>query len=212
MHKQRIKGVYAIADSAVIGDEAFAKSVRAVINNGASVIQYRAKLANRATRLRQSTLLAELCDQANIPLIINDDLELCQRINAAGIHIGQNDCDLASARRQLGADKIIGVSCYDDLSRALAAQQSGASYVAFGALFPSATKPDAVTAPLALLREAKQSLTIPIVAIGGITMANVQQVIDTGVDAVAVIRGIFATPNPGDITKNMTELFGEYHA
>lgn len=212
MHKQRIKGVYAIADSAVIGDEAFAKSVRAVINNGASVIQYRAKLANRATRLRQSTLLAELCDQANIPLIINDDLELCQRINAAGIHIGQNDCDLASARRQSGADKIIGVSCYDDLSRALAAQQSGASYVAFGALFPSATKPDAVTAPLALLREAKQSLTIPIVAIGGITMANVQQVIDTGVDAVAVIRGIFATPNPGDITKNMTELFGEYHA
>lgn len=211
MAKHQIKGVYAIIDADIVADDMLVQTTRSCINNGVSVIQYRAKSISFAQKSAQATVLAELCHAAAIPLIINDDIDLCRCVNAAGVHLGKNDCTLVEARQLLGPDKMIGVSCYNKLELAIAAEQASADYVAFGSVFLSSTKPDAVNAPLDLLKQAKQQLQIPVVAIGGITINNIKSLLETGIDAAAVIRGLFAEPNPGTIAKQMAELFGESH-
>ena len=140
--------------------------------------------------------LNALCREHGVAFLINDDVRLAGTIGAAGVHLGRDDPDIGAARAVLGASALIGVSCYNELARAQAAQDAGADYVAFGRFFPSRTKPQAVPAAPELLRAARTALKIPIVAIGGITPENGASLIAAGADALAVIEGVF---NQSDI-------------
>jgi thiamine-phosphate pyrophosphorylase len=198
----KISGLYAItpdtADSSLL-----VAMTQQVLQAGTGIIQYRNKSASAALRLEQASLLSDLCQQRNALLIINDYPDLVTRVNAAGIHLGQEDMPVAEARRLIGADKIIGISCYNQLQRAVNAQNEGADYVAFGAFYPSTTKRDAVTAPVALLEQAKRQLRIPVVAIGGITPDNAVNLTAQGVDALAVSHALFGAE---DITSTATRF------
>lgn len=161
----------------------------------AVLLQYRNKAADAALRRTQAEALAPLCRAAGARLIVNDDAALAADIGAGGVHLGETDGNVDAARRLLGPDALIGVSCYDSLARARAAADAGASYVAFGAFFPSTTKPNARKATFDLLRDSA-ALGLPRVAIGGITPDNARSVIEAGADLVAVIGGIFDAPDP----------------
>ena len=132
---------------------------------------------------------------------------MAKQAQAAGVHLGREDASLAQARAQLGPQPIIGVSCYNDLARAVKAQAEGADYVAFGSFFPSRTKPQAVRAGLELLCEAKQKLHIPVVAIGGITPENGVHLLAAGADALAVIEGVFGQADVREAAERYARLF-----
>ncbi len=183
--------LYAITDNSLIKEEFFLETVEKAIIGGAKIIQYRDKSHDQQRRFQQAQALLKLCQQYKIPLLINDDVALAQQIGASGVHLGKNDTDISIARAKLGNKAIIGVSCYNQLSLAKGAVNSGADYVAFGRFFQSCTKPEANSCSLKLLSEARQQLSCPIVAIGGITPNNANLVIKAGADYVAVIHGLF---------------------
>ena len=158
-------------------------------------LQYRQKGADGARRHAQAAALQALCAQAGVPLIVNDDVALAAAIGAAGVHLGEEDGDIAAARAQLGAQAIIGASCYDAHARAERAVAAGASYVAFGAFFPTTSKVTTRRAKPALLAEAA-ALGVPRVAIGGITPDNMGPLVAAGADLVAVIGGVFEAADP----------------
>ena len=161
----------------------------------ATWLQYRQKGADGARRHAQAAALQALCAQAGVPLIVNDDVALAAAIGAAGVHLGEDDGDIAAARAQLGAQAIIGASCYDAHARAERAVAAGASYVAFGAFFPTTSKVTTRRAKPALLAEAA-ALGVPRVAIGGITPDNMGPLVAAGADLVAVIGGVFEAADP----------------
>jgi thiamine-phosphate pyrophosphorylase len=169
--------------------ETLCEEVLAVIRGGAVVIQYRDKNPTDAPQIARE--LVKACHQHNIPLIINDDVELALRSKADGVHLGKEDGGIAEVRKRLGEAAIIGVSCYNSVERALAAQSLGASYIAFGRFFPSSSKPLAAPADIDTLRKAKAAIRLPIVAIGGILPENGGQLLAAGADLLAVIGGIF---------------------
>lgn len=187
-----INGLYAVTPDELDTKLLVAK-VLSALKGGARMIQYRNKAAGKTLLLRQSTALLAACRSYGVPLIINDHLDLCAKIDADGLHLGATDPKPGPVRRLLGADKIIGVSCYNQLALAQEAELDGADYVAFGACFTSETKPNAVHAPLNLFEQAKQVLSVPVVGIGGITLDNAKQVKEAGADAIAVISTLFDT-------------------
>ena len=185
-----ISGLYAITPECA-DTESLVQRVQQALSGGARLVQYRNKGGDATLRHEQASELLALCQHFHVPLIINDDIRLTDLTGADGVHLGKDDGSVREARLILGPDKIIGVSCYNDLQRALDAGAHGANYVAFGSFFPSPTKPGASVAPLSLLHEAKRSLKIPLVAIGGISADNVNPLIGAGADAVAVISALF---------------------
>jgi thiamine-phosphate pyrophosphorylase len=172
----------------------------------AALLQYRNKTADAALRQAQAHALAVLCRDHGLPLVINDDAGLALTVDTAGVHLGEDDGDIAAARDLLGADAIVGMSCYDDLSRARTAAAIGASYIAFGAFFPSTTKPNARHATPDLLRDSAR-LGLPRVAIGGITPDNARELVDAGADLLAVIGGVFDAPDPVAAARTIRALF-----
>ncbi len=168
--------------------------VDAVLDH-AALLQYRNKSASAGLRREQAEALLALCAARGVRLIVNDDLALAQAIGADGVHLGEDDGDAHTARAALGSDALIGVSCYDDLQRAHAAVAAGADYVAFGAFFPSSTKPNARRAAFDLLRDSAR-FGLPRVAIGGITPDNARSVVAAGADLIAVVSGVFDAPDP----------------
>jgi len=197
-------GLYAITRPENKTAEQVLADVEEVIKAGVSVLQYRDKQPVDAVYLAGA--LKELCHAHNIPLIINDDLQLAKYIAADGVHIGQNDSQMTYAREILGNKAIIGVSCYDSVDLALEAQQLSADYVAFGRFFPSSSKPLAAPAHIATLQLAKKSLKVPVVAIGGILPDNGAALLNAGADMLAVIGGIF-TEAPYQSTQAYQVLF-----
>lgn len=201
-----LSGLYAltpdVTDTRRLGDQ-----VRAALTGGATAIQYRNKSANSALRLEQARALREACTAVGATFIVNDDVELAGSVDADGVHLGRDDGTVAAARRRLGAQATIGVSCYDSLSRAEAAVDAGADYIAFGSFFVSAVKPEAVRANTTLLSAARQRWKIPVVAIGGITAANAPPLIADGADAVAVISAVFDAPDVEAAARTLAELF-----
>nr|WP_295376515.1 thiamine phosphate synthase [Pseudoxanthomonas sp.] len=169
--------------------------VAPLLDEGVTWLQYRQKGADAALRREQARALQALCAQAGVPLIINDDVELAVAVGAAGVHLGEDDGDLAAARARLGTAAIVGASCYDDLDRARRAVSAGAGYVAFGAFFPTRSKATTRRASPALLTDAA-SLGVPRVAIGGITPDNTPALAAAGADLVAVIGGVFDAVDP----------------
>jgi thiamine-phosphate pyrophosphorylase len=188
--------LYVITDPLLCGTARLGTVVAAAIRGGAAMVQYRDKTSTTSVRYQDVQTLVTLCTQHRVPLIINDDLELAASVADAGIHIGAEDISCAEARQRLGNDRIIGVSCYNSLTLAEQAVSAGADYVAFGSVFPSATKPHAAHASLDLLQRARSVLPIPIVAIGGITPSNARSVIEAGADMIAVISGVFGHADP----------------
>ena len=203
MSLKKISGVYAITPD-VSDTPRLLEMVEAALQGGASLLQYRNKSASPTLRHQQAAALLPLCRVYGVPLIINDDAELCATLDADGVHLGVEDGDIAFARTRLGASKLIGASCYNRLDLALGAKTQGADYIAFGACFGSATKPAAAHAPLELFAQAKHQIGLPTVAIGGIEASNLPQVIAAGADSAAVISAIFAAG--GDIRTQTARL------
>lgn len=201
-----IKGLYAITPD-IADTDLLLSNVEAALQGGATVLQYRNKLANQQLQMQQARALLPLCRQYNIPLIINDSVELCLMLDADGVHLGSNDGNLAEVRSNIGADKILGASCYNRFDLALQAQAQGASYVAFGACFASTTKPNAPLSSLDLFAKAKADLVITAVAIGGINLQNAPQLIKAGASAVAVINAIFSPSFTTDDIKLASQHF-----
>jgi len=201
-----LTGLYAITMDGIQG-EALLAQARAALRGGSRILQYRDKSGDTQRRWQEAQALLALCRQHQALFIINDDLELCLQCDAHGVHLGRNDSHLGTARKKLGQHKIIGISCYNDLSLAHHAAAQGADYLAFGAIYPSTTKPAAVNASLALLQRAKTELDLPIVAIGGITPENAGQVIQAGADMVAMIQGLFSQEDIRLAAQKTTRLF-----
>ncbi len=204
-----IRGLYAVTPDEADTDLLVAK-VEAALQGGISVLQYRNKLANHKLQTQQVRAILPLCRQYEVPLIINDSVKLCLTLDADGVHIGADDGNLKEIRARVGKDKIIGASCYNRFDLALAAQQAGADYVAFGACFASTTKPKAPVANLNLFSQARAQLTIPAVAIGGINLDNAIQVISAGAHSLAVINAIFNVPDVKSSTQQFTQLFSAH--
>ncbi|PPD50902.1 MAG: thiamine phosphate synthase [Methylobacter sp.] len=183
------RGLYAITQPDNKTTDALLDEVAAAIRGGAVIVQYRDK--NPIDAVATAAKLLELCRQQAVPLIINDNIELAASIGADGVHLGQTDGNISQARKQLGQNAIIGVSCYNSLELAITAEAEGASYVAFGRFFPSTSKPLAAPAQLQNLHQAKATLKLPIVAIGGILPENGQSLLEAGADLLAVIGGLF---------------------
>lgn len=169
--------------------------VRAAIAGGAAAIQYRNKRGAAALRREQAVALRKLCAAGGATFIVNDDVDLAWSVAADGVHLGHDDTALDAARQRLGADAIIGASCYDSLECAQRAVAAGADYLAFGSFFASRVKPDAPRAPLSLLAAAKARWRVPLVAIGGISVANAAALLAAGADALAVITAVFDAPD-----------------
>lgn len=204
----RLAGLYAITpdteDSRWLLERVQA-ALHACAPRGWAALQYRNKLAPAGRREEEARALAALCREYGVPLIVNDDIELALAAGADGVHLGRGDGDLASARARIGT-RLLGASCYNDLGAAHRAISAGADYVAFGSVFPSRTKPEAVRAPLALFRQAR-TLGVPLAAIGGITIENAADVIGAGADCIAVISALFDAPDVSERARAFTELF-----
>jgi thiamine-phosphate pyrophosphorylase len=202
----RIHGLYAITpDDTDTGR--LLGLVAAAIAGGIDALQYRCKAADPAFRREQAVALKALTDAAGIPLIVNDDVALAVAVDAAGVHVGRDDADPVQVRGRIGAGRILGVSCYDDLQRAIGVT-GVADYVAFGSVFASGTKPAAVRAPLSLFGEAKR-LGLATVAIGGIDAGNAAQVLAAGADAIAVIGDIFGAADPREAAARLARVVNE---
>lgn len=206
----RLHGLYAItpdsADSA-----ALLARVRQALEAGGpaplAAVQYRNKTAVATQREREARALCALCRTHRVPFIVNDDLALALAVGADGVHLGRDDGDLRAARVAMGS-RLVGASCYDSFERARAAVAAGADHVAFGSVFASATKPDAVRAPLSLFSRARV-LGVPLVAIGGITLENAPEVIAAGADCVAVISDLFEAPDIAARARAYARLFND---
>ncbi|PXV59260.1 thiamine-phosphate diphosphorylase [Dyella jiangningensis] len=204
MHaKLQGQGLYVITDGPRPN---LLEAVAQALAGGARLLQYRDKTTDHPRRFDEARALRALCAARGVPLIVNDDVELARAAGAAGVHLGEDDSDIAAARAVLGPDAIIGVSCYDSLERARELVAAGADYVAFGAFFPSPTKPHARRASFDLLRQSA-ALGVPRVAIGGITPDNGGSLIDAGADYLAVISAVFGDPDVRGAAERFAQLF-----
>lgn len=201
----RISGLYAITPDEQ-GTAELLRKVNLALLGGASVLQYRNKVADASLRLEQAGALRELTRQFSVPLIINDDAVLAHQVDADGVHLGGADGGVAEARAVLGSSKIIGVSCYNRAGLAHEAVSLGADYVAFGSFFPSRVKPEAVVATPHLLRLARAELAVPLVAIGGIDLQNASQLLEAGAHALAVISAVFDALDIRDAAQQFANL------
>lgn len=202
-----LHGLYAITDSQLTPSIYIEQKVEQALKGGAQLIQYRDKQSPYSQKKQIAANLLKLVNHYQKKLIINDDLELADEINAHGVHLGQEDTAIAEAREQLGPQAIIGATCHNSLALAQRAITNGASYVAFGRFFTSQTKPEAPLCSLQVLSEAQQILNTPIVAIGGITLNNAPSIIAAGADMVAVANGVFAVDDIEKQSLALTKLF-----
>jgi thiamine-phosphate pyrophosphorylase len=203
-----IRGLYAVTPD-IENTDLLLEKVTLALQGGTNILQYRNKQASPALREDQAAALLPICRQYQVPLIINDDVALCQSLDADGVHLGGTDGEIAATRQLLGAHKIIGASCYNRLDLAEQAAAQGVSYIAFGACFTSSTKPHAPVASLDLFTQAKP-LGLPMVAIGGITLENARLAIQSGADAVAVINALFASSNVTATASEFNQLFENF--
>lgn len=196
-------GLYAITDGP---RPDLLSAAAAALRGGAVLLQYRDKTEDVTRRRVEARALAALCDEAGTLFVVNDDVELALACGARAVHLGESDTDVSTARRRLGNDAVIGVSCYDDLDRARRLAAAGADYLAFGAFFPSLTKPQARRASIDLLR-AGTELGVPLVAIGGIRPDNAALLIEAGANYLAVISEVFGQPDIRAAARCFASLF-----
>ncbi|MBI5631776.1 MAG: thiamine phosphate synthase [Elusimicrobia bacterium] len=189
--------LHVITDERLILRRNFLERIRQVAASGVQIIQFREKSSLLRDRAELGQELSAQTKRLGIKLIVNDDPLLARLIKADGVHLGAVDPPVEAAHELLGPNAIIGVSCYGDLAHAIEMERRGASYVSFGAFFPSPTKPDEPLLPMEILGKARRRMTVPIVAIGGVTAANAGALMRAGADSVAVVSAAFAARNAG---------------
>ncbi len=208
MHpRANIGGLYVITDTKLMPRDRFAEIVEAAVSSGATMVQLREKELPLDEVARLGRALLAVTRRYGAQLIINDYPTVAYESGADGVHVGREDPPVAKARALLGPQAIIGASCYGQVENAVAAEQEGADYVAFGTPFPSPTKGTKGRTPLTIFQAAKQQVTVPVFAIGGITIANAQQVIDAGADGLAVVSGVFGTSEGAAAARALADLF-----
>lgn len=202
-----MRGLYAITSEALCAETPLLlRGVEAALRGGSVLIQYRDKKSDATLQRKNARFLLTLCHQYGAKLIVNDDVELAVAVSADGVHLGRSDGSISAARKRLGATALIGASCGNSLETARAAVTEGVSYVAFGRLFSSRTKPTAPPADLELLMQAR-ALGIAVCGIGGITPGNAASVIAAGADLVAVVEGVFGAADIEAAARAYTKLF-----
>lgn len=204
-----MRGLYLLTPDTEHSFDQVLRVLEVALQEGVTAVQYRNKLAAGERRIREARQLVELTQAAGALAIINDDVDLALAIDADGVHLGRDDGDPASARRRVG-DRLLGVSCYDDLTQANRAVVAGADVIAFGSIFTSTSKPRAVPAPIALLTKARERFANQrVVAIGGIDATNIADVAAAGAHAAALIAAVFNTPEPRAATRRLIEEFSK---
>lgn len=209
MKAQPDYSIYLVTDDGCLQGRALIDCVREALEGGVTLVQYRAKTASSAEMYNEALQLKALCDSFNVPLIINDRLDIAMAVGAAGVHLGQDDLPCAVARRILGEDYIIGVSAHNP-AEAKAALQSGADYLGCGAVFGTATKADVKklgTDGLAAICKAKG---LPVVGIGGVTADNYREVRAAGADGAAIVSGILAQPDIRTTVRAIAKVSQEF--
>lgn len=201
-----IRGLYALTPDSINTAELL-RQVRLALAGGVQVLQYRNKVADEDLRLKQALALRELTKDADVIFIINDDARLAAAVDADGVHLGAQDGEIKTARTLLGHNKLIGVSCYNQIELGRNAVLAGADYIAFGAFYSSSVKPDAAVARIDMLREARAEINVPIVAIGGIEASNGAELVKAGADAIAVISAVFEAADIQLAAQNLAKLF-----
>ena len=201
-----MRGLYLVTPNWDDTDRLLAVTTQA-LEAGAALVQYRHKDARPELRAEQAAALLKLCRRHGTPLVINDHLDLCQALDADGVHLGHTDQGIAGARALLGRDKIVGASCYGELALARTAQAAGASYVAFGGFYPSPVKKYTFVTPPERLDEARAEITLPVVVIGGMTPSNAAPLVARGADMVAAITSVYGSPEPGAAARAFGALF-----
>lgn len=196
--------LYAVTDARWLAGRSLASAVAHALTGGATMIQLRDKELSTLDLARCARQLVPICEVANVPLVIDDDIQAVKMSGADGVHVGQSDATCAEARQELGPDAIVGVSV-QTVEQALAAQDAGASYLGVGAMFATPTKDDADPVSIQTLSDICRAVTVPVVAIGGIGIANVCQLADTGVDGVAVVSAIFASKDVEGATRDLSQ-------
>ncbi len=205
-------GIYPITDDAFMRRPDHEDILSEVAGAGIAMLQFRAKHGDRDEARRQVARLLAICRRHEVPLIVNDDVELCAQGGADGVHLGRTDSDIAGARAALGAGAIIGATCHGSLELARFAQVQGADYVAFGRFFPSVSKPQAPPARLEVLRAARDTLDLPVAAIGGINRDNARETLAGGADLLAVIYAVFGASDPGAAARNLVRIHAAFTA
>lgn len=201
-----MKGLYLVTPDWDDTDKLLAASEQAIAGS-ATLLQYRHKTASDALRKEQAAALLKLCRRLGVPFIVNDHVELCEQLDADGIHVGGTDAAVAEVRAQLGKNKIVGASCYGDLQRARDAVAAGASYVAFGGFFPSRVKKYEVTTSPSIITQAISELPVPVCVIGGMTAQNSAPLVALGSHMVAAISGVYAADDPRAAAAEFAVLF-----
>ncbi len=203
-----LNGLYIITDKKLIPREKFTEKVEQAIIGGARIVQLREKQVNTREIYELGGKLLEITRKYNVPLIINDYVDIALELGADGVHLGENDPEIKFARKKLGDNKIIGVSCYNSIKRGEYAVSQGADYIVFGTPYYTPTKPDREPTPIEILIEAnKKFRNTTVFAIGGITGDNAKEIIDTGVDGIAAITSIFGNGQVEDNARKLSRFF-----
>ncbi len=192
--------LYAVTDRSWLNGESLYSQVEKALRGGASFVQLREKKLEKDTFLQEAKELSALCRQYRVPFVINDNVDIAAACDADGVHIGQEDMAVSEARKILGNEKIIGVTC-KSIDQAIRAQAEGADYIGSGAMFPSTAKPGAEPISMEMLKKICEAVSIPVVAIGGITGENIHQLQGSGIAGVAVVSAIFAQQDIETATK-----------
>lgn len=197
--------LYAVTDRSWLGDKKLADQVKECLEGGVTFLQLREKKLDEEAFYEEALEIKKLCKEKGVPFIINDNVDVALRCDADGVHVGQSDMEAQDVRAKLGADKIIGVSART-VEQAVKAEKMGADYLGVGAVFSTSTKLDAREVSWETLKEICETVSIPVVAIGGITADNLSQLAGTGVDGVAVVSAIFAQKDIKAATENLRKL------
>ena len=200
--------LYAVTDRTWLGDETLYQQVEKTLKGGATFIQLREKHLDDAAFLEEAVALKELCRRYHVPFVINDNVEIALKMDADGVHVGQRDMEAGNVREKLGPDKIIGVSA-QTVEQAVLAEQRGADYLGVGAVFPTGSKDDADDVSHETLKAICEAVSIPVIAIGGISRNNVMELAGSGICGIAVISAIFAQPDIEAATKELRTLTEE---
>lgn len=197
--------LYAVTDRAWVGEMTLIEQIEAALKNGATCIQLREKNLDEEAFLKEAIEIKSLCAKYNVPLIINDNVDIAIKCHADGIHVGQEDMAACDVRSRVGEDMIIGVSAHT-VDEAREAVKNGADYLGLGAVFSTSTKLDVDNMSAEMLKAICDAVDVPTVAIGGISKDNIMRLSGSGVDGVAVVSAVFAAKDPGKATAELLEL------
>ena len=194
--------LYAVTDRAWLGNETLYEQVEKSLKGGVTFVQLREKKLDEESFLKEAIEIKELCKKYNVPFVINDNVDIAIKMDADGVHVGQSDMEAGDVRKKLGPDKIIGVSA-QTVEQAILAEKHGADYLGVGAVFPTGSKDDAEDVPFETLKAICEAVSIPVIAIGGITKDNVKELAGSGICGIAVISAIFASKDIETATKEL---------